>query len=487
MKPSVQKNYFPIFNVSKKAERNPQSSLVNTLNPVLEIVVKEINTEMEIEMSKDGDLNTKKADKRIEESKEANQNPQKKHNYSKDEEANQNIKDALSAYNSRNTIILLPNGKKKTVRNIADYYNVPKSTLNDRTKGYYSADNPPSLGRKPLFSSQEISDLVNHLLRMAQIGYGYTSIQLANLVRYLAENCKDKQNFKASRSFLANLFHKFPELTLRKASSYEYIRSKSLTIEIILQFFDVLEAAYGLVKDFTKKEIDPKDIWSLDEVGFKLNDSKNLFIVSKKGIKNVHAIKSSNSNHVSVIFCTNALGFTLPPYFLVKGKPKEDFLLNCKKSGFQSSVVFGTKNAFINFAAFNDFSKFFVEKAKFNDKTASVLILDGHNAHTLNLDALEFLNKNKVFSVCIPAHTSQAFNIGDRTVFGCLKKYWRQACHSYIQGKRRDLLLEDFPLIFKEAWPKSLNQFGIIKGNFFFGKLFNSYYSFCFSRNLSFK
>jgi len=328
-------------------------------------------------------------------------------------------------------------------------------------------ENPPTLGRKPLFSTQELQDLVDHLTRMAQIGYGYTPLQTANLVRYLAENCKDRPNFTVKGSFLANLYKKFPEISLRKATSYDYLRAKSLTIEIIYKFFDILEAAYGLVKDFTKNEIDPRNVWSLDEVGFKLNDSKDLFVISKKGIKNVHTITSSTSNHVSVIFCTNAVGFTLPPYFIVKGKPKEDFISSCKKAGFQSSPIYGTKNAFVNFAAFHDFSKFFIENAKFNEKTASVLILDGHNAHTLNLEALELLNKNKVFSVCIPAHTSHVFNVGDRTVFGCLKKYWRQTCSSYMNAKRRELLLEDFPYVFKEAWPKSLNQFGIINGNFF--------------------
>jgi len=497
---STQKKYFAIFSIQKKAQKTPLSLQNDTapniegpqnvenpqsldppqnaekppsvdpsqnVDPAISHLASEMNRNLaktEVEGSKKKVQNIKKAiPEGTQDKSKANQASKKKVNYSEDEDANEKMKKALEAYQSRATVPRLPNLQKKTIRAVADYYQVPRSTLNDRIKGPFSVTAPPSLGRRPTFSVQELSDLVNHLMKMASIGYGYTSLQVANLARYLAENCKDKPHFKASRSFLATLYHKFPEISLRKATAYEYTRAKALTVEAIQKFYDVLAAAYGLVKDFTKKDIDPRNVWSLDEVGFRLNDAKDLYVISQKGSKNVHRIASSNSTHVSVIFATNAVGFTLPPYFIVKGRPHEDLISNFRRAGFHSSPVFGTKNAFLNFAAFSDFSKFFVDQAQFNQK-AAVLIVDGHYAHTMNLEALEYFNQNKVFTVCIPAHTSHVFNIGDRTVFGCLKIQWRQSCDNYFRLKRRELLLEDFPHIFKEAWPKSLNQFGIING-----------------------
>jgi len=57
--------------------------------------------------------------------------------------------------------------------------------------------------------------------------------------------------------------------------------------------------------------------------------------------------------------------------------------------------------------------------------------MNGHKAHTLNLDALQYLNENKVLAISIPSHTSHVFNIGDRTVFGNMKKFWREECLKY--------------------------------------------------------
>lgn len=192
------------------------------------------------------------------------------------------------------TEILLPNGKKKTIRNVSAYYGVPRSTLADRKTGRYSLENPPKPGRKVTFSDAELVDIVNHLLKLASIGYGYTSLQTQNLLRYLALKCKGKPNFTASRAFLAHILFKFPELALRKMCAYDYQRAKSLTVEKVSQFFEIIGNTYSIIEELSGYEIDPKNIWSLDEVGFKLNDAKNMYIFTKEGVKNAHAIASSD-------------------------------------------------------------------------------------------------------------------------------------------------------------------------------------------------
>ena len=98
-----------------------------------------------------------------------------------------------------------------------------------------------------------------------------------------------------------------------------------------------------MTKELSSQEIDPKNIWSLDEVGFKLNDAKDQYIVSRKGTKNAHSIVSSDTSHISVIFCCNTNGYCLPPYFIVKGKPKEEFLENFRLAGFRSSLILEQK------------------------------------------------------------------------------------------------------------------------------------------------
>ena len=231
-------------------------------------------------------------------------------NYFKDTEANEQMKKAYEYCKTHTEADLLPNGKNASVRNVANYFQVPKSSLHDRLKNKVSIDQPPKPGRPPTFSEEDLRNIVNHLLSMAEIGYGYSQIQTISLLRYLSLQHKDKRDFKGGYKFLSRLFIQFPELSLRKASIYDFDRAKFLTPEAINNFFQVLKTSYRLSEELSEKKLDPKNIWSLDEVGFRLNALDKTFIISRKGNENAHLISSQESSHVTVIFCTNARGYT---------------------------------------------------------------------------------------------------------------------------------------------------------------------------------
>ena len=55
----------------------------------------------------------------------------------------------------------------------------------------------------------------------------------------------------------------------------------------------------------------------------------------------------------------------------------------------------------------------------------------------MDLEVLQKLNEKRIFAVCIVSHTSHVFNIGDRTVFGNMKKYWMEELRNYLRKKRR--------------------------------------------------
>lgn len=392
----------------------------------------------------------------------------KRINYSKEEEENEKMKEALDVYKKRAILLNLPNGMPITIENVANYYEVPKSTLGDRVKGKYSVSNPPSVGRKPVFTNQELADIVNHLLKMADIGYGYSPVQAVSLFRYLAQKHKEKSDFRASNRFLINLYSTFPELSIRKATSYEYQRAKFLTKEVVSQFFERLLNAYELVQEISSQPIDPKNVWSLDEVGFRMDDMKNIHILARKGSKNVFVLSPNDSSHITVIYCTNARGYSLDPFFVIKGnKPSQSFIDNVQKAGFYNSQVVGTQKAFVDFDSFQKYAEYFVKQAKFHTNDYSVLIMDRLKAHTLNLEALKFLRENNTFAVSISSHTSHVFNIGDRTVFGHMKNCWRTECLAFRREIKPYVEKDDFPLIFGEVWSKTTSQNSIIAGKIF--------------------
>ena len=304
-----QNRYFPIFNLAKKNVKVQQGAQPQPIAPI-----SQLNSESPYRLNN--------ADKPIG-SKVWNDSSKKKKvtriNYSKKTEENYKMKKALDFYNNKINL-LLPNGLRSNIRNVADYFDVSKSTLNDRVTGKYSVDKPPLLGRKCIFSNEELAEIVNHLIKMSDIGYGYTQLQAINLLRYIASKHINKQGFKGSYKFLLSFYEKFPEISKRKISAYEYKRAKNLTPEVVQKFFEILKTAYNLAEEISQRPIDPKNIWSLDEVGFKLNDMCNISIISRKGAKNAHLMKPDDSSHVTLIFCVNAKGYAIDPCFVVKEK-----------------------------------------------------------------------------------------------------------------------------------------------------------------------
>ena len=102
----------------------------------------------------------------------------------------------------------LRNDQTSSLRNVANYFGVKTSTLATRTSGQVSISDPPHIRRKLIFTKSELQEIVNHLLAMADLGYGSTKRQAENLIRYLTifKTEKKARDFKASHGFVCRLF-----------------------------------------------------------------------------------------------------------------------------------------------------------------------------------------------------------------------------------------------------------------------------------------
>jgi hypothetical protein len=66
------------------------------------------------------------------------------------------------------------------------------------------------------------------------------------------------------------------------------------------------------------------------------------------------------------------------------------------------------------------------ETAKKCDKNAPrLLIIDGHNAHTM-VDFLEYADKHNIIVLCLPPHTTHHLQPCDVSVFSPLSKAWKR-------------------------------------------------------------
>lgn len=355
------KKYFPIFDWAKRGN-NPVKEVhsskakqkLNTLSTMLKDQKEEVNL---------GHQSEYQEPKKLDEQNDLNNQVSsfinkkkvtivKRTKFTVDTNAAQNLIDAYNWYKDGNR---LPNGEKSSLRNVANYFGVKVSTLATRTSGQVSILNPPNLGRKPIFTKTELQEIVNHLLIMADLGYGFTEMQAENLIRYLAtfKSGSKARNFKASHGFMCHLFLQFPELTKRRAQSFDYLKAAQLTPDLIIRFFAILEDAYKLPKKLTDFELEPRNVWSMDEVGFLLSESANYCVIAKKGVRNVRLISSQSRDHITVIFCCNANGYSLEPCFLINNaKSVGKFFENCKKAGFYNPLVICTPKAYIDYSSF---------------------------------------------------------------------------------------------------------------------------------------
>jgi len=83
------------------------------------------------------------------------------------------------------------------------------------------------------------------------------------------------------------------------------------------------------------------------------------------------------------------------------------------------------------------------------------------------LEALKLLNTHKTLAICIPSHSSHLFNIGDVAVFAKMKASLKRKTTEFMREKGRNMLLQDFPYLFKQIWDECINQNAIISSKFY--------------------
>jgi len=271
------KNYFPRYNLAKIGSNPPKEAQSSKKKVIIKNVVLEPNYRYSQEKTSIDD------ESQIIQSKKSNEqqasrdhtppftNPKsyknlKQTKFAHDNDASEDIMNAYYWYKGGKR---LRNDQTSSLRNVANYFGVKTSTLATRTSGQVSISDPPHIRRKLIFTKSELQEIVNHLLAMADLGYGSTKRQAENLIRYLTifKTEKKARDFKASHGFVCRLFCN-PELTKRHAQSFDYLRAARLTPDLIKKFFVILEDAYKLPKQLTSFEIEPKSIWSMNEVGF---------------------------------------------------------------------------------------------------------------------------------------------------------------------------------------------------------------------------
>ena len=108
--------------------------------------------------------------------------------------------------------------KKVSIRATARRFGIPEGTLRDRVKGKVGPEVTKS-GPPPLFSLEEESNLVNHLKKMCELGFGYSTAEVLDLATTYAVNINKRDEGQTlSTQWFQRFQSRWPELSVEKST-----------------------------------------------------------------------------------------------------------------------------------------------------------------------------------------------------------------------------------------------------------------------------
>ena len=281
-----------------------------------------------------------------------------------------------------------------------------------------------------LLSFKEKETPVEHVLTFAELGYGYTNVQLQHLCGELAF----KFGRMKSQKVLSNCWlYGFPKywkhkLTALNERSLESCRAKSATPEQISSYYDNLLEKYELkVKD------KPMHIFNLDETVLQPYQKPPNIIAAPNS--KLQAIVSPKSTTVTLTGCANAIGNSLPPYFVFKGKRWNQELMKGASPG---ARVILSDSGWSNSTNFHKYlEEHFLPIVRFSTDVSQPLLLfnDRHSSH-ISISLIDWANeKNLILFVFPPPplHTSHLLQSLDVGIFGPFKSYYHADCSVYMK------------------------------------------------------
>lgn len=304
-------------------------------------------------------------------------------------------------------------------------YSVPPTTLRDRVSGRVAVD--AKVGHETIFTVEEEQKLYNHITYMAKIGFGYSKTS----IQYMAKDYADSlgKSVRAEKSLSDNWFYQFtkrwPDLKTVKPQKLSIARAKSASRETIEKYYTELDAVLSNnnIKD------KPHKIFNIDETGVNTEHSPPKIVCKKDTIaQNVTSLRSST---VTVIAAGNALGQSVPPYYVFPGQRwTDEFLKGCcpgsagemSKSGWSNSEVF-----------LNYLTKHFVSFVNTsNSDTPTLILYDGHRSH-ISLTLTEWAKQHNIILFVLPPHSSHLTQPLDVGIFGPFKNMYSQECQKFMK------------------------------------------------------
>ncbi|KAK3096889.1 hypothetical protein FSP39_004441 [Pinctada imbricata] len=343
----------------------------------------------------------------------------------------------------------------ESIRGTAKQLNIPKSTIADAVKGKYKHPGEP--GRKQVIPKDVEDRICRALIEAARQGIGISRQQV---LRRVSDLCKrvGAPVKKLGKDWFEGFKSRHPEISIRKPEKLTTTRARMVNPAILKNYFDELN---GIFENTGLGGL-PTRIWNSDETG-KQFEHDPVRVLAKKGSRNVLGRTTSNRTNVTIMGCVNAVGESMPPMFIVKGKTSRSLHgFNTEAAPEGSMWGFQEKGWMTDSLGEIWFRDIFLRHC--GTERPQLLILDGHSSHE-TLAILEMALEENIIMLCLPPHSTHALQPLDRSVFGPLNSSYNTVCSDYLNENPLNSVTKwTFPGLFKEAWIQALSVANIVSG-----------------------
>ena len=330
-------------------------------------------------------------------------------------------------------------------------YGIPKQTLGDRKSGKIRNPQNVGSGKRPTFERDHEKKLVSQIKYLAGLGYGYSRAEVMKLATDYAHSLSVLPLEKSlSNGWLSRFFERWPEIqSVRPRSAREY-RRKGSTPDDVKKYFSELKTMMDKYTLHRK----PHCIYSVDEIAINVYSKSHKVVPFRRS--KCSANTSTKSLTASVIACGNAVGSSVPPFLLFKGKTlPSDLLQRCTPG----SDVRISDTGLSNKVLFMDFIKnHFLKFTMGFDADHKLLLYDGHASH-IDISLIEWAKELNVILFVLPPHAAHLpLDVG---CFGHLKRTLQAECE---RNPTETVSLEGLAECVCKAYPKAFCHENLVAG-----------------------
>ena len=341
-------------------------------------------------------------------------------------------------------------------RDAADRFRIPRRTLRNHIK---SGKIEKKLGRSAVLTKEQEDQFSQRIIRLCEIGLPLTPILVRRSVFKFCVDNNITHPFPvakevAGKDWLYAFMKRNPQLSKRKAQLMNPGRAQKLNKYIVNDYFQKLSDIY--------QEMDihqnPQNLFNMDEKGCRLTIHHQQQVIGQKGTKRIHMVAHEHAENVTIAGCCNALGNTIPPMIIFKGKRI--------KPEWQDGLPAGTlvKMADKGSMTTQLFIQFIEHLARYKGTGQTLLVFDGASSH-LDISIVDAADRCGIRLFCLPSNTTHELQPLDKAVYRSFEHHWDQELLRYWDSHPdRHLNKSRFSQIFTKVWPKCMTPQNIISG-----------------------